>query len=506
MRVLLQNRHPVTWIGGDQVQLEATQAALMILGVEAKFSPDVEPDLTDYDLVHLFNLPAPWSYLQSLNAQRQGKTVILSTIYQVSDKAVPHSVQQQIVDYASKVICLSRGEIERMRRHLIVDGSKITIVPNGVGQSYRGNGVEPFELKNGREYVLCIGRIDDKNQIRLARICRDLNVPLVLVGEMRHPRFVADLAEVKHPQCLYLGPRSATDLISIYKGAKVVACVSNAEVFPSVVMEGGLAGCNIVLTKGSASMTDWPNVEVCDPDEPGSIAAAISKQLAKPRDGRLVEMLSEYTWERAGEQIMAAYEEALAMPQATTGRGWLSPLSLSPFHGFSQTQTEESFQLAVFLAAWSYLEKGDVSSARRSLESCFQVGMRGPLLSELLVASALAHVDQLGPITGAEAVWTEFVGNLLSAVSTLPDLESSALAELYAKLALRMSAAGHNRTAVRYALRAASHDRNWSQGRKLVRIVLERTVGPRMSDLYRSATLFLRHRETLDENDEADPW
>ena len=66
--------------GGDTVQLEK-------LGVEVDFSLDFEPDLSSYDLVHLSNVTRiQETYLHVKNAKKQGKPIVLSTIYWPMDE------------------------------------------------------------------------------------------------------------------------------------------------------------------------------------------------------------------------------------------------------------------------------------------------------------------------------------------------------------------------------------------------------------------------------------
>ena len=83
MKVLFQSRKTLySAPGGDTTQLLKTKEYLEKLGVEVDISLELEPDLTGYDLVHVFNLMRPQElYLQVRNAKRQHKKVALSTIY-----------------------------------------------------------------------------------------------------------------------------------------------------------------------------------------------------------------------------------------------------------------------------------------------------------------------------------------------------------------------------------------------------------------------------------------
>ena len=73
MKVLFQSRTNLFEApGGDMVQMLKTKEFLEKLGVQIDISLDFEPDLSGYDLVHLFNLMEPQDiYRQMLNAKKQ---------------------------------------------------------------------------------------------------------------------------------------------------------------------------------------------------------------------------------------------------------------------------------------------------------------------------------------------------------------------------------------------------------------------------------------------------
>ena len=83
MKVLFQSRKTLYTVpGGDTIQIIKTKEYLEQMRIPVDISLELEPDVSSYDLVHLFNLGRPQEvYLQALNARRQGKKVGLSTIY-----------------------------------------------------------------------------------------------------------------------------------------------------------------------------------------------------------------------------------------------------------------------------------------------------------------------------------------------------------------------------------------------------------------------------------------
>ena len=65
------------------MQLDATADALRAMrGVDVGISAELTPDLKGFDAVHLFGLVRPQeTWIQARNARRQGKPIVLSTVY-----------------------------------------------------------------------------------------------------------------------------------------------------------------------------------------------------------------------------------------------------------------------------------------------------------------------------------------------------------------------------------------------------------------------------------------
>ena len=83
MKVLFQSRKTLFSVpGGDTTQILKTKEYLEKLGVFVDISLELTPNVSEYDIVHVFNLMRPQElYLQVKNAKKYGKKVALSTIY-----------------------------------------------------------------------------------------------------------------------------------------------------------------------------------------------------------------------------------------------------------------------------------------------------------------------------------------------------------------------------------------------------------------------------------------
>lgn len=293
------NRNHSLWEGGDKTKIEHTITELNRVGVQANYACDVNADY-DVDLVHLFHISYPHSYSGFINTKRQNLPLVVSAVY--SGETLPRNLQQKVVDYASRIVFLSQGEMDYVHSRLVIDQSKATIVKNGVSLVF------DCRPKVGR-YVLNVGRIyAQKNQLSLAQACRSLQLPLKCVGQVIDEQYAKDV-------CLAgaeLLPNVAqTKLIPLYQNSQVLACVSTHEVQPNCVLEGGLCGANIVLTARCCSFGgDFPNMWICEPT-PQGIATALQQTWEHPKTKDLKNIFRDWKWERVAARLRCIYEEVL---------------------------------------------------------------------------------------------------------------------------------------------------------------------------------------------------
>lgn len=83
MRILFQSRpNLLTEFGGDSTQILKTKEAIERMGYSVDLDLSERPDVSKYDIVHVFNLQTfDVTKSQVDNANRQGKPVVLSTIW-----------------------------------------------------------------------------------------------------------------------------------------------------------------------------------------------------------------------------------------------------------------------------------------------------------------------------------------------------------------------------------------------------------------------------------------
>lgn len=298
MKILFQNRDENAWIGGDMVQLRKTMSTLKKIGIDSDFSSELQPDLSGYDMVHLFHLSMAWTKYQCLNAWKQKKPIIISTIYHETDALVPYHHQQAVADTANAIICLHEGEKERIQRHLSVKDEKIHLIGNGIEEEF----FAPFQKGN---YALTVGRLDGtKGQLETAKACEKLGMEYLCIGERANEHYAK---ECELHGAKILPPMKREALIPYYRDCSVYVLASKAELMPLTVMEAGAQAKPIVLTE----KCEWkiPDTVYVAPGDVADILNAIFYQAGKQAK-KLQKNLKQMTWENVAKQLKQLYATA----------------------------------------------------------------------------------------------------------------------------------------------------------------------------------------------------
>ena len=255
MRVLFQSRKTLySAPGGDTTQLLKTKEYLEKLGIQVDISLELTPDVSDYDIIHVFNLMRPQEiYLQVKNAKKYGKKVALSTIYgpyeefekkarrgfmhyvnqllsitqieylKVFARAVLNfefnkgtitylihghkGLQKKIVKLVDVFLPNSESEMRRVENDFNLYNPKYVSVANAVDMNvfdYDKVEVSPA-LEKYRDCVLCVARVEGrKNQYNVIKACMDLPYKLVFIGKVgRNAKKYYDLSFIKWQKFMF---------------------------------------------------------------------------------------------------------------------------------------------------------------------------------------------------------------------------------------------------------------------------------------------------------------
>ena len=361
-RVLFQTRNNFfERKGGDTVQVLKTKEL-----IEKKFGDQFEViidnnpnrDLSDIDIVHVFNLLRPQETLQYvLNAKKQNTPIALSTIYWKSEKFEKRG-QIGLRKHVAKV--LSYNTLERLRlvyrylfdneKHLgtktvikkgFEEAQKIilenadVLLPNGKGEidllesvfstvidNYVvvPNAIEvadfEFDETSKREGVICVGRIEPrKNQLNLVRALKGTGIPVYLVGKVNETqtKYYKLIKKEADQNVHFIDEIDQKDLVKYYKKSKVHVLPSWYDTPGLVSLEAGYYGCNLVVGIDGTTEEYFGNyAEYVDPEDLLEIRNKVLKAYEIVNTEKLSNMIKEnYIWDRTAEKTVEGYQKLL---------------------------------------------------------------------------------------------------------------------------------------------------------------------------------------------------
>lgn len=370
MKVLMQSRKNFFELrGGDTVQLEKTKHELEKLGVQIDFNLDFEPDLSQYDLVHLSNVTRiQETYLQVKNAKRQGKKVVLSTIYWPMDefekqgqvgirkfvnsflnidnqekvKAIARYIkdkesrneatrnlwkigytemQKYVVNNVDYFLPNSEMEMNEFCKSFNLKKEKYTVIPNAIDADVAQRQYKesiPTEFLKYKDAIICVGRIEPrKNQLSLVKALDQSGYKLVLVGAVsdNQKSYFAQIKEIldKNKEFYYIPKLDNSELYQLYKVCKVSTLPSWLDTPGLVSLEAAAMGCNLAISpKGSTKEYFIDYAEYCLPDDIDGIRSAIQKAYEKPKNEELKNRIfNNYTWKIAAKKTYDVYKKIL---------------------------------------------------------------------------------------------------------------------------------------------------------------------------------------------------
>lgn len=366
MKVLFQSRTNLFQApGGDCVQMLKTKEYLERLGIIVDISLEFEPDLSTYDLVHLFNLMEPQDiYPQMMNAKKHKKPVVLSTIYglyteferkarggmfqKVAQYLSPYQIEyikrmvkhyhekrfhpgakklawmgfyrmmHQIVSETAVFLPNSDSEMQRVAREFKISNPRYVSIPNAIDANLFNSqaDIQDNPYQKYRNCILCAARLEGrKSTLQLVRAVKNTNYTLVLVGKPseNQKKYVQQIYREAGDNVVFLGAVPHEDLKHLYQVAKVHVLASWMETPGLSSLEAAVMECNIVVTKKGDTYDYFQDFAYyCEPDDVNSIKKAIDEAFQAPFNPKLKERVLElYTWEKTAIATRKAYQMAL---------------------------------------------------------------------------------------------------------------------------------------------------------------------------------------------------
>jgi len=318
-------------LAGDTIQMLKTKEYLEKLGIRVTLSTSSKTDLTDYDLIHLFNLIRVKETCQfAQNAVKQNKKYVLSTIYWnmtdyiKKEKNSPSTLEwwkkddltrSKVLSGASALLPNSSMETDVLRKDFRIS-SPCYVIPNCSDKMFSSANGKSFVEKYGlRDFVLCVGRLNyRKNQLALIQAMKKTGYKLVLIGRKSNEDYCQLCKSASDENVLFIDELRHHELISAYGAAKVHVLPSWFETPGLSSLEAGIAGCNIVSTDRGCTKEYFKEMaEYCNPESTESIRSSVEKAYQKPKDNILRDyILNHYTWETAAKKTLDAYLDVLS--------------------------------------------------------------------------------------------------------------------------------------------------------------------------------------------------
>lgn len=366
MKVLFQSRKTLFSVpGGDTTQIIKTKEYLEKLGIKVTISLELTPDVSEYDIVHVFNLMRPQElYLQVRNAKKYKKKIALSTIYgpyeeyekkarggilqminkllsitqieylKVIARAVLNwefnkgtaiyllnghkRLQRKIIKMVDVFLPNSDSEMQRVAKDFNLKEYNYVAVANAVDVNkfdYERVEISP-ELERYRDCVLCVSRIEGrKNQLNIIRACKDLPYKFVFIGKAgaNFKKYYETCKKEAGENTYFLGQVDHEKLPAFYKLAKVHILASWMETPGLSSLEAGVMKTNVVVThKGDTEDYFKKFAFYCEPDDLDTIREAVYTAFTSPFNEQLrSRILQNYKWEDTARQTLEGYESIL---------------------------------------------------------------------------------------------------------------------------------------------------------------------------------------------------
>ncbi|MGB3621801.1 glycosyltransferase [Ketobacter sp. MCCC 1A13808] len=305
--------------GGGEIQLLKSKEALERRGHEVVLFDQWQHSLEDADVVHQFSVQGG-VYNLCAYVQAQEIPLVLSPILWLSEYISQYPMSEiSFMTNAADVICPnSTEEVERFIKHFDAPKEKYIVTHNGIDQGF----FEPvpgdlfrqaFEVEGA--FILCVGNIETrKNQRALLEASKLVNIPVILVGNIRDAEYFKKLELDFDGGFRYIGViEHDSDLLkSAYAACDVFALPSLLETPGLAALEAAACGANIVITQEGCTREYFGDMALyVDPKNVDDIALKLGLSMKRSTPGA-AESVLRYSWDSTALELEAAYQRAIA--------------------------------------------------------------------------------------------------------------------------------------------------------------------------------------------------
>lgn len=326
--------------GGVRTQVLKTMEGLEKKGIDVEFF-DQWKNYDDYDrdktIFHVFTASNRTYFLVEAIKRKGFKVVVSSIFYREINPSflklqnkihnlikypiyTGNSCGKTICELADVVLPNSNDESIYIQKSWEIDKNKIKVIPNGVDLKFKGASPDEFVNKyDKKDFVLGVGTLHTrKNFDLLAEVCEDMNLPLVLIGDLdentykgRKIKKIIDRNNnflwIKHID------NKSTLLQSAYAACKIVALPSDFETPGLVAMEGALTGANILITEIGGTKDYFKDMAYyVKPRCKKSIKEGLIKLNNNVKNIKLSDHIyNNFSWDIVAEKTLEQYKRVL---------------------------------------------------------------------------------------------------------------------------------------------------------------------------------------------------
>lgn len=317
--------------GGAEVQIDNTIAALnKIEGITTEIITSQTKDIERFDLIHFFKSSIAYFQFARLLKKNDIPYVVSTIIYPenytidllkykilkhtpILNKISLQKLQYYLWENAVKLFPNTDRELDFLRAINVTTSA--AIIPNGLNICEMEDLAdeklfyESYPFLRGVKFVLNVARIDKrKNQKRLILACKQLDLPIVLIGNNLDKESFDDVLKVNYDKLYYLGPIfDKKKLFGAYKACSLFCLPSTMETPGIAAMEASYFNKPLVITKyggtkyyfkNKAYYVDWRSVK--------EIKNGI-KTMIKAENISTKEMMEQFSWDHIAEMYIVEY-------------------------------------------------------------------------------------------------------------------------------------------------------------------------------------------------------
>ena len=323
-------------MGGVQIRARKFKELLESRGIHTTFFSPFETVIENNDILHIFGARPENLWLMKC-AKAKGAKVILSSIINaengfkydfyrlfVNRFIKLYTIQRMLFDVlreADMLIAETEKEKRFLVRHFGLKNDKIAVIPNGVEEPQNINNCEIQSITT-KKYALCVGRFDkNKNQLNLINAIKDTNLNLVFVGGADYSQ---NNSNSYYNECVkqanncdnifFLGWLKSNSplLASAYKNAEVLVAPSFQETFGLTIVEGGMAGAKLAISK-TLPILEYDCFKDCltfNPKDVKDIRNVVIKAFNDEKSDELKNRLIEtFSWKTVIDKHIKIYDE-----------------------------------------------------------------------------------------------------------------------------------------------------------------------------------------------------